>query len=241
MLHGDRGNVLTGLTRGAYLTTPATHNGGTSAVSINLVLGSVQQTPSDVIAYGGNEPPILGINDPTPFSHGGSSVLSINSGNNETWVDTAGALHQLNTGAQSQFQGSVVVGVYPGAPALTGTGNLLQITGPNTAYAPLTLGGGHAGSLNVTATPTIGPPTVLASVAPGSSTVSYVCAGTDFDGNLVNGTTTTITNGAASWAYPVGYRVECPWTAGVNTFQIYRTVGGVNQGLMGSGPGPGFR
>ena len=96
-----------------------------------------------------------GSDNPTPFSHGGSSVLAINSGNNETWVDVQGAIHQQNIGVQNQFQGAVVVGVYPGAPALTGTGNLLQITGPNTAYAPLTLGGGHAGSLNVTITPTI--------------------------------------------------------------------------------------
>ena len=238
---GISGNTLTGLTRGAYLTTPATHNTGTAAVSINLVLGSIQQVPSDVIAYGGTEPPILGINNPTPFSHGGSSVLSINSGNNETWVDTAGALHQQNVGAQSQFQGSVAIGVhYINEPPITDTALLLQTNGVNTAYQPLTLGGGHAGSLNVTVTPTIGAPQVLSSAPTGTTAVSYVCAGTDFDGNLINGTTTTIANGAAGWAFPVGYQVTCPMAAGVNTFQIYRTAGGPNQGLMASGAGPLF-
>ena len=67
-----------------------------------------------------------------------------------------------------------------------------------------------------------------------------MCSGTDFDGNLINGTTATITNGASSWAYPVGYQVTCPWAAGVNTYQIYRTAGGPSQGLLGSGTGPGF-
>ena len=49
---GISGNTLTGLTRGAYLTTPASHNSGASAVSVNLVLGSVQQAPSSILAYG---------------------------------------------------------------------------------------------------------------------------------------------------------------------------------------------
>ena len=177
---------------------------------------------------------------PTPFNHGGSSVLSINNGGNETWVDTGGAIHQTNTGVQSNFGGSITVGPNVYQPDLSYTGYLLQINGPNTAYQPLTLGGGHAGSLNVITTPTIAAPTITASATPGSSTISYVCAGTDFDGNLINGTTATITNGAASWAFPVGYEVVCPWTAGVNTYQIYRTAGGPNQGLMGSGTGPGF-
>ena len=234
------GSTLTGLTRGAYTTTAATHNSGTTAVSVNLVLGSIQQTPSDVLAYGGSSPVVLGINNPTPYNHGGASVVSINNGGNETWVDLGGAIHQLNTGVQSQFQGSITVGPNVYQPDITYTGNLLQVNGPNTAYQPLTLGGGHAGSLNVITTPTIGAPSILASATPGSSTISYVCSGTDFDGNLINGTTATITNGASTWAYPVGYQVTCPWAAGVNTYQIYRTVGGPSQGLLGSGTGPGY-
>jgi hypothetical protein len=237
---GISGNTLTGLTRGAYLTTPATHSSGAAAISINLVLGSIQQVPSDVIAYGGSEAPILGINDPTPFSHGGASVLSINSGANETWVDTAGAIHQLNVGAQSQIQGSLMVGTLDNQPDLAATGYLLQTNGPNTAYAPLTLGAGHAGTLNVVKTPTIAAARLIIGVPTGTSTVSYVCAGTDFDGNLIDGTTTTVTTSAASWSFPQAYGVMCPWSAGVNTYQVYRTVGGVNQGLLGSGVGPGY-
>ncbi len=217
---GISGNTLTGLQRGAYQTTAATHISGAPAASVNLVLGSVQQAPADVIAYGGTEAPILGVNDPTPFNHGGSSVLSINSGNNETWVDVTGGIHQQNTTTQSQLQGSLVVGTLPAQPDITASGYLLQTNGPNTAYQPLTLGAGHAGSLNVIATPTIAAPLLLNAAPVGTSTVSYVCSGTDFDGNLIPGTTATITNAVATWSFPQGYSVLCPWSAGVNTYQV---------------------
>ncbi len=238
---GIIGNSLTGLTRGAYTTTAATHNSGATAVSVDLVLGSIQQAPLDVITYGGSEAPILGVNNATPFNHGGSSVLSINNGNNETWVDNAGAIHQTNSSAQSGLGGSITVGSsLPVQPALTQTGYLMQTNGPNNAYSPMSLGGGHAGSLNVIATPTIAAPTVFNTLPAGSSTASWVCSGTDFDGNPIPGTTTTLNGVAATWSYPQGTTVECPWAAGVNTYQIYRTAGGSSQGLLASGVGPGF-
>ena len=239
---GISGSTLTGLTRGAYLTTAASHNSGDSAVGVQLVLGSPLSAPTDVLAYGGSSPVVLGVNNPYPSNHGGSSVLSINGGAGETWFDVGGGLHQLNTGVNSQFQGSLNVGVaYAINTPITQTGNLLQATGPAiTAYYPLTLGGGHAGSLNVTTTPTIGAPTFLSSIPAGASTASWVCSGTDFDGNLIPGTTATLTGIAATWAYPQGTTVACPYSAGVNTFQIYRTVGGSSQGLIASGPGPEF-
>jgi hypothetical protein len=238
---GISGSTLTGLTRGQYLTTAASHTSGTAAVSVNLVLGSTQQSPSDVIAYGGSEAPILGINNATPFNHGGVSVLAINGGGNETWVDSSGAIHQLNPGVQSQFQGSITVGnAFPVQPDLAQTGYLMQTNGANTAYQPMTFGGGHAGSLNVITTPTIGAPTVFNTLPSGASTASWVCSGTDFDGNLIPGTTTTLTSVAATWSYPNGTTVACPWSAGVNTYQVYRTAGGGSQGLLASGVGPGF-
>ena len=235
------GNSLTGVTRGAYTTTATTHNSGTAVVSVNLVLGSILQAPSDVVAYGGTEAPILGVNNATPYNHGGASVLSINNGNNETWVDTGGAIHQLSTSVQSQFDGSITVGSSLAVqPDLAQTGYLLQSNGPNNAYAPMSLGGGHAGSLNVIVTPTIGGPTVYNTLPAGSSTASWVCSGTDYDGNLIPGTTASLSGVAATWAYPQGTTVACPWAAGVNTYQIYRTAGGSSQGLLASGTGPGF-
>jgi hypothetical protein len=238
---GISSNTLTGLTRGAYTTAVTTHNSGATTVGVSLVLGSPLQSPANVIAYGGVSPQILAVNNPTPFNHGGASVLSINNGANETWIDTGGAIHQSNSGGQNDLQGSLVVGsAYRFQPTIAESGDLLQINGPNTAYQPLTLGGGHAGSLNVITTPTIGAPGYLNGNTTGSSTTSYVCSGTDFDGNLIPGTTTTITNSPATWSYPQGYTVVCPWAAGVNTYSIWRTAGGGSTGLLGSGTGPGF-
>jgi hypothetical protein len=235
------GSSLTGLTRGAYTTTAATHNNGAAAISVNLVLGSIQQTPSDVIAYGGTEAPILGINNPTPYNHGGASVFSINSQNNETWVDTAGAIHQQNVGVQNNFGGSVTIGSgLPLQPAVTQTGYLFQTNVPNNSYVPQSLGAGHAGSLNVIQPATIGAPLLAGGLPSGGSAASWVCSGTDIDGNLIPGTTTTLTGVAATWSYPSGITVACPWAAGVNTYQIYRTAGAGATGLLASGSGPGF-
>ena len=109
-----------------------------------------------------------------------------------------------------------------------------------TAYQPLTLGGGHAGTLNIIATPNIGAPTYVSNNATGAATVSYVCSGTDFDGNAIPGTTLSIPNTPATWAAPQGYTVTCPWSAGINTYSLWRTVGGGSTGLIASGSGAGF-
>jgi hypothetical protein len=235
------GTHFGGLTRGAYLTTATTHNSGAGVIGVTLVLGSPQQSPSTVIAYGTTEGQIFAINNGFPYNHGGASVFSVNNGGNEVWWDTGGGMHQVSNGAFNVMQGQLVVGSeYPFHPQIQDSGNLLQQGIAGTAYAPQTLGGGHAGSLNVIPTPTIGAPLLGGALPTGSSTVSWVCSGTDFDGNLIPGTTTTVTNVAATWTYPQGISVGCPWSAGVNTYQIYRTAGGGSQGLLASGVGPGF-
>jgi hypothetical protein len=235
------GTHFGGLTRGAYLTTGTTHSSGSGVIGVTLVLGSPQQSPSTVIAYGTSEGQIFAVNNGFPYNHGGSSVFSINNGGNEVWWDTGGAMHQLNNGAFNVMQGQLIVGSeYPFHPQIQDSGNLLQQGIAGTAYAPQTLGGGHAGSLTVIPTPTIGAPLLGGGLPSGSSTASWVCSGTDFDGNLIPGTTTTVTNVAATWTYPQGISVGCPWSAGVNTYQIYRTAGGGSQGLLASGVGPGF-
>lgn len=239
---GKTSTTFTGITRGAYTTTATTHNTGAPTVGVSLVLGSVQQPPSTVTAYGESTAVVLGVNNGFPSNHSGTAALDINAGANETYFDTTGAMHQGNPSAQSNFAGSITVGIGPGpgVPDLSSTGYLLQTNGPNTAYSPLTFGGGHAGSLNVIATPTIGAPVVTNFAGSGSTTISYVCSGTDFDGNLIPGITASVTSGPATWAFPQFISVLCPWSAGVNTYQIYRTAGGQSQGLLASGVGPGF-
>ena len=235
---GISGSTLTGISRGAYTTLAAAHGVNAGLTSVDLALGPPNEIPPAEIIGGGDSTPILGVNNPFPASHAGDSVMAINQGGNETWFNQQGGMYQTNQNAGNYF-GSTQIGA-TNQPLIRLSGDLLQGSAPNTAYQPLTLGGGHAGSLNVIPTPTLGAPSVSnQGVTPGTSTISWVCAGTDFDGNLVNGTTTTITNGATSWSFPSSYYVQCPWTAGVNTYQIYRTVGGVNQGLIFSGVGPG--
>jgi hypothetical protein len=237
---GISGSILTGLTRGAYTTTPTTHSNGAQATSVDLVLGSIQQPPANMIAGGATSSTILSVNNGFPNAHGGASVMGINAGNNETWFNGQGAINQVNSSAYNIFEGNMQVGTSPQEPLITESGYLLQTNGPNSAYYPMTLGGGHAGSLNVIATPTITAPTINNYAGTGSTTISYVCSGTDFDGNLINGTTATISNGPSTWAFPLFIQVICPYVAGVNTYQIYRMVGGVNQGLVSSGTGPGY-
>ena len=60
---GISGSTLTGITRGTYLTTAAAHSSGTLTVSVNLVMGSPLNPPSDVVAYGGVSPVILAVNN----------------------------------------------------------------------------------------------------------------------------------------------------------------------------------
>jgi hypothetical protein len=232
------GTVLGGLSRGAYTTTATTHSSGAGVIFVSLVLGSTAETPSNVIAYGQTSPPILTANNGFPYNHGGSSVFSVNQGNNELWVNTAGAITQQNAGAQSTFNGTMVVGnVFPYHPDITDTGYLLQSNIPGTATSPQSLAGGHAGSLNVIQPATIGAPGLQGALPSGSSSASWVCSGLDVDGNSIPGTTTTVTSVASTWNFPQGISVGCPWSAGVVTYQIWRTAGGGSQGLLGSGTG----
>jgi hypothetical protein len=233
------GTHLGGLTRGAYTTTAATHNSGAAVISVNLVLGSLQQAPLDVIAGGAASQPVFGVNNGFPSLHSGLAAMDINTGSNELWFGLNGSINQVNATANNQL-GATQFGTNPDQPQVTQSGQLLQVNVPNSAYSPQTLGAGHAGTLNVISTPNIGAPFVNNFTLGGATTVSYVCSGTDFDGNLIPGTTTTITNASATWTGPQFIQVVCPWTAGVNTYQIYRTAGGPNQGLMASGTGPGF-
>ncbi len=235
---GLTGMHLTGVTRGAYGTAAATHNMSAEVQSENVVLGAVGHLPPAQLQGGGGAPVIFAIRNPFPQSHANQSVFSVNAGGNETWMDTFGAMHQTYPFTNNQL-GTTTIGALPAQPSITNSGYLLQTNGQNTAYQPLALGGGHAGSLNIVAPATIAAPTGFTSVASGSSSVSYVCSGTDFDENMIPGTTFTVNGIASSWAFPASNYVQCPWAAGVNTYQIYRTVGGVNQGLIFSGPGPG--
>lgn len=228
------GSTLTGLTRGAYTTTAAAHSNGTAATAVDLVLGSVQQPPLDVITAGGTAPTILSANNGFPANHGGANVLEINGGSNETWFNLAGTVQQTNTSDTNRFSSPVQVGNVSLAmhPAIADSQQVLQSNGQNQTYSALGLGGGIAGSVNIAPPSTVGAPAVFDFSGGGSTTRSYVCSGIDTDGNLIPGTTATLSSTAASFSSPQFVSIVCPQAAGVSQFQIWRTVGGPSQGLL---------
>jgi len=228
------GSELNGLTRGAYTTTAASHNSGAVATAVDLVLGSIQQPPANVIIGGGSGNTILSLNNGFPNNHGGANVFEINGGGNETWFDQAGTIQQTNGSDTNRFSSPISVGNTSVAyhPVITDTGPVLQGNAQNQTYYPLGLGGGVAGSLNVVQPTSIGAPQLYDQSGGGSTTRSYVCSGIDTDGNLIPGTTVTDTTSAASFSFPNSIEVTCPYAAGVAQYQIWRTVGGPSQGLL---------
>jgi len=116
--------------------------------------------------------------------------MDVNGGSNELWFDSGGHITQVNTSGTNVFWAPVAIGSNDNLP-ITNTQLVVQDNGPNEVTSPLGLGAGHAGTLNVVQTRTIGAPSVVNfATGAGSNTYSYVCAGTDYDGNLINGTTT---------------------------------------------------
>jgi hypothetical protein len=181
---------------------------------------------------------VVGVNGGTPFTAQASGAECNTTGTGQLAPCTNIAVTGSGTfGSQLQV-GPLSTGV------VTNTQQLWQDTGENEATVPMGFGAGHAGTLNVVQTQTIGAPSVTVyATGSGSNTYSYVCAGTDYDGNLINGTTTTVTNVPTVFGGSSPYvTVACPWWAGVYSFQIYRTVGGSTQGLLASivGNGAGF-
>jgi hypothetical protein len=240
---GLSGNTATGITRGLYGSTATTHNSGASAPSAQIVFGATNQLPPALMAYGGGEPPLLAINNPFPANRNMgsvSSVFSLNSGSNETWVDTGGSIHQQNTSGVNQL-GPTLIGfsTLPFESPVAASGYLLQANLPGTALSPQSLAGGHAGTFNVIQPQTIGAPVLGGALPSGAGTASWVCSGLDADGNTIPGTTVTVTGVAATWTFPQGIGVGCPWTAGVVTFNIWRTAGSGSQGLIGTGTNTG--
>ncbi len=160
--------------------------------------------------------------------------MDINGGSNELWLDSGGHITQVNTSGVNEFAAPISVGNHGTLP-ISNTQLVVQDNGPNEVTSPLGLGAGHAGNV-IVQTPTIGAPVVINfATGAGSNTYSYVCAGTDYDGNLISGTTTTITGVPTVFGGPNPFiGVSCPWSAGVYSFQVYRTAGGPSQGLMNS-------
>lgn len=239
------GNTLYGITRGAYNTTAAAHTTSSySGVVPAMTVGAPGYT-SGVVVTEASAYPILGVNNNTPGFNSVRSccvVFDVNQGGNEFWVSNYGMIHQVYQGTNdfNLLYGAVQIGSDPHPPHILSSGDLLQAVGPIEAWDPIGFGAGIAGSLTVNYSSTVGAPFLDNYAGTGTTTRTYVCSATDFDGNLIPGTAASLTNTPTALGVgspPTFISITCPWTAGIASEQVYRTVGGPNQGLLSSQAG----
>lgn len=227
------GNTFQGITRGAYNTVPAAHT-TSSPTGVNgaIVIGNQNTTPSIVMTAGYAAPMIVGINNSFPNYHAGVGVLSLNTGSNETWWDTSGAVHQMNNATTNVFYGPISISSNAHVPSINSSGFVMQAYVPNEMYSPQGFGGGINGSLNINLVPTLGQPFIDDFSGGGTATRTYVCSATDYDGNSIPGTPRTGTTFANSFSPSSFVSVVCPQAAGIQSYQVWRTAGGPNQGFL---------
>lgn len=239
------GNTLFGITRGAYNTTAVAHT-TTSITGVNAAMAlTATGNTAGIVIDTNSSLPTLGINNSTPGwnpIHSCCDVLDINSGTGNTWFSSDGTIHQIGNGNfpngfPNQLYAPLQISSLNKVPTIASSGDVLQASGVNEAFHPIGFGGGIAGSVTVGYTSMVGAPIIENESGPtGSQTRTYVCAATDYDGNLITGTAASITN--APTAITSGFiSITCPWSAGIASFQVYRTVGGPSQGLLSSQSG----
>lgn len=236
---GITGSTLTGITRGAYGTTAASHATGTGGVSINETLAS--PAPSGQVSgapiWAGSEGSgvaVFGVNNPQPSLHSGAATMDINSGGNETWFDRNGMMHQASVGA-TNYVGALSVGGDGATQPITHSSRVLKSDQPNSVLQPYSFSS-LVGPVEITAPATYGAPHLFVQPGTGSTTYTYECTGVDSQGNTIGGTTATTAIGSASLSSPSNYvQVTCPYEPGAASTNIWRTAGGPNQGLVYTG------
>ncbi len=236
---GISGSTLTGITRGVYGTTAASHSAGSGGVSINETFASPGHAGSTSPApiWAGNAAAgtaVFGVNDAQPDLHNGSASMDINAGANETWFDRSGMIQQSDVGGTNNLA-ALAVGGDGNIQPITHSSRVLKSDQPNTVLQPYSFSS-LAGPVEITAPATYGTPHLFVQPGTGSTTYTYECTGIDSQGNTIGGTTATITDGSATLSYPNNYvQVNCPYEPGAVTTNIWRTVGGPSQGLVYTG------
>lgn len=226
------GAVLSGITRGVSLTTPTSHGNGALVNSVNQAFSPFTQAPWGGL-YGGNGSTWMSLNCGTPsqFADAGTLIaLEVNCGGNETWIDTAGRIHQTNDSVTNFFAPFYVapglasnLGALHYPLSVTNTTYLVQTNGQYQYAQPVGMAGTY-GPLTTQPVPTI-PAATVAGEMGGSCSATYVLAGLDLDGNGIPGTPVTLT-GLLPWIAGVQglVTVQAPQVAGVATWNLYRTA-----------------
>ena len=229
---------LTGITRGAYATTPTAHNTtGTLVASVVIPFAPTNQLPYGSISGYGNGTGSAQeeqLNCLYPSQHnnaGGLPALSVNCQGSgyETDIDTLGSIHQYGLSSSPNFMGPIYIGTVTGQQAfgigqpipITNTTNLVQTNGAYQLTQPIGLASGVAGAVISTQVPTIPAPNAVGQTG-GSCSITYEIAGTDIDGNGVPGTTVTLT-GLSFPSAGIVY-IQGGLYAGVVTSNVYRTA-----------------
>jgi hypothetical protein len=243
---GITGNVLTGIGRGAYLTTAAAHGNSTNVISVTA-FGPASQAPVGGIFGNGLASLLMGVDCGTPAGlgyNGNISVFQVNCGNNATHILTNGTIVQTNSGAYNVLAPMYIApglgqNLYSNYPlGISNTSNVVQTTGSYQFGYPMGFSAPIYGSLSVLPVPNIPPPISYGGEAGGNCSVTYVIAGVDVNGVGIPGTAVTLTNlytfqpGVGGFVALQGAQV-----AGVVTYNLYRTA---YSGTCGSAANTGF-
>lgn len=228
------GLSLDGVQRGMYGTAAASHAANALWTSVITAFSPNNQVPG-VVIFGNGSQGTISINNPFITPSNPQVILQVNAGSNETYIGVNGVIVQRNLTTCCDIFDEVEIGTTD-APSphsqdfITNAHNVMQITNQYETQQPIGFGGGVAGGVTFSQPATIAAPTFFPNT--GSTAYSYICQ--DHAG-LVPGTVGT-------WLGPasVGFvTVECPRQAGVAAYDIYRTAGGTNTGIVASNVLPG--
>lgn len=232
------GLTVTGLTRGLNGSTAASH-GANAVWNPYVVAFSGAHVLPNVIIYGGSsgQPDTVNIN--RPFIENGDNTVSlaINQGGNTVVVTQSGFIQQANVGSCCDDLSELTIGTpsqyQRSQDFITNTFNVMQITNQYQTQQLLGLGGGVAGDVVFSKPATIAAPILQDGNPAGDVAYTYLCQ--DHAG-LVPGTPATSMDQSTT-PFPIG--VVCPRQAGVALYDILRTAGGYNTGIIASGVLPG--
>lgn len=228
--------TFTGITRGVSHTTPAAHSISADVYSVDVPFGDFTQAPTGgVFGFGnggGNPGQVLSVNCGFPSlgtDNGSSVVFQANCNGAATYIDSAGRIHQQATNSITNFFSPFYVGQYSvdtnsnvGQPVMVANStNIVQTNGAYQFGQPMGFSNGISGPVISNAVPNL-PAPLVGGTQGGSCSITYEVTGVDVDGVTIPGATAT----AGSLIFPstgIVY-IQVPLTAGVVTYNVYRTA-----------------
>jgi hypothetical protein len=232
--------TLTGVTRGQYVTTAASHSTNANIVSATFAVGDPSQAMFGF--FGGTAPSggtFFSLDCPTGSNVNGTINFEVGCyPGNDTFAVHAGSV-QVNSDQQSIFAGTGGLVVTPSSSTISGahdginnayrtiqSANTVQTVLPSQFQAETGFGQGIAGGVRAVQAASALAPILYDDLVPaGATTNSYLCTGTDFFGGNIPGTAASI-GGLASSGWGTGkVDIWCPYIPGAVSVSLYRTAG----------------